>query len=338
MDYSVLENAHTVLLPAFSTTQLSPAVKNFLDHGGRSILLGETREEYVARRMNRQRELDETNETIINITTEARSRAGNIIVAVDQEIAGICRLHNLVPPFPAKEELKAMSIDDFETACKKTALAARALGVNCFLGPILDIVTGISPWLQGRTWSTTPELVARISSSYIRALQANNIAAAAKHFPGYSHIELDPAIDPEAKNRAPLDSFDSGFFPFADAIDNGVEIIMTGPAIVEAFDPENAASVSSAVISLLRNNLQFNGLVLSDDLDAKAILRGKPINQIAVEALNAGSELLLVGDREDQIGQLATAIITAVDSGHLDTNLLHKAAAKVRTLSDKYQL
>ena len=248
MSTTIKDNAHTILLPAFADTQLSDAVKQFLSNGGCSILLGETREEYVAREMAPERKHHEKAEMIIAVTDEARSLSGDSIVAVDQEISGICRLHDLVPPFPPREHIAGLEDEKFEEISATIATAAKALGVNCFLGPIVDIVTGNNPWLSGRTWSTDPRAIAGKSSAYIRGIQAKGVAATAKHFPGYSAIDLDPAVESGARNGESLQSFETSFIPFTDAIKNGVEIVMTGPAVVEVFDPVNAASLSPSVI------------------------------------------------------------------------------------------
>lgn len=330
------DNAHEILLPAFADTQLSDGVKQFLSNGGCSILIGETREEYVAREMSPERRQAEKAETIIALTEEASSISGNIIVAVDQEISGICRLHDLVPAFPSREEIGGMGNEEFEGICSGIAIAAKRLGVNCFLGPILDVVTGNNPWLSGRTWSTDHLAIAEKSSAYIRAIQANGIAATAKHFPGYSAIELDPAVESDARNVESPQSFTTALMPFTAAINNGVEIVMTGPAIVEAFDSTNAASISPSVIGVLREKLGFGGVVMSDDLDAKAILRGQPITQVAVEAVKAGSDYILLADIDDHINQVVSAIVAAVESGDLPETRLDDAATKVRSLAAKY--
>lgn len=332
----IRDNAYAVLLPAFADTQLSDAVKQFLSKGGCSILIGETREEYVAREMSLKRRQAEKADTLIALTKEASSISGNIIIAVDQEIAGICRLHDLVMPFPLREKIERIGNEEFEDICAGIATGAKELGINCFLGPVLDVVTGDNPWLNGRTWSVNPIAIAEISSAYIRAVQSNGIAAAAKHFPGYSVIELDPAVDSEARNIESPQSFDINLMPFADAIKNDVEIVMTGPAIVEAFDRLNPASISPSVIGLLRGELGFRGVVMSDDLDAKAILRGQPITQVAVEALKAGSDYLLLADIDDNINQIVSAITAAVGTGELAEDRLDDAAAKVRSLAAKY--
>ena len=92
MSRTIRDNAHAILLPAFAETRISDAVKRFLANGGCSILLGESREEYVAREMSPARRNREKAGTIIALVSEARSLCRDVIVAVDQEIAGICRL------------------------------------------------------------------------------------------------------------------------------------------------------------------------------------------------------------------------------------------------------
>ena len=236
--------AHAVILPAFDTTTLSDSVKRFLENGGCSILLGESREEYLARKVSDHRKFTETVDTFLRVTKEAEKLAGGLLVAVDQEIGGICRMHDLTPRFPDVEELTGYETASFEGISASVASAAKDLGVNCFLAPILDVVTGQNPWLSGRTWSTDPDEIARISSAYIRGVQTAGVAATAKHFPGFHNIALDPAIEPGAIVTEKVDSFKPGFIPFADAIGNGVELIMVGPSIVEAFDNKKPASIS----------------------------------------------------------------------------------------------
>ena len=330
------KDAHTVLLPAFDATTLSDSVKRFLENGGCSILLGESREEYVARKMSADRKSAETAATFLRVTQEAVNLAGDLLVAVDQEIVGISRLHNLVPQFPAAEELASYDVDSFEKTSGTVATAAKGLGVNCFLAPILDVITGQNPWLSGRTWSTDPELVARLTSAYIRGVQAVGVAATAKHFPGFHNIALDPAIEPGAIVTEKADTFKPGFIPFADAIKNGVEMIMVGPAIVEAFDTQKPASISPRIIGMLRNEFSFKGVVMSDDLDSRATMKNRSVEDVAIDALNAGSDYLLLAAIDDQLQQVADAICEAVERGQLTEERLHNAAAKVRALAKKY--
>lgn len=338
MHNTIQHNANAVIFPAFSSLQLSDSVKRFLSEGGCSLLLGETRTEYVSRQMSESRKRDETAERVLQLTTQAASVSGNLLVAVDQEIAGICRLQHLVEPFPARELLQTLESGEFEIVASRIAKVAQELGINCFLGPILDVVTGDNPWLQGRTWTNNPKRLAEISSAYIRGVQSCGIAAAAKHFPGYSTISLDPAVEPEAKMTGSKESIIAGLLPFQDAIENNVEIIMTGPAIVEAIDPVWPASLSAKIIQMLKGQCNFQGLVLSDDLDSPATLRGQSIGTVAVEALTAGADLLLVADIDNQIASVGHAIAEAVRCGKLAEERLGEAADKVRHIAKKYAI
>ena len=336
MSNQLSKDAHAVLFPAFDTLSLSHSILRFLDEGGCSILLGESRAEYVAREMSQKRVDDETAESFQSVTAKARGLADNLLVALDQEIAGICRLHELAPSFPTKENLETYSAKDFEELSREMARAAKDLGVNCFLAPILDMITGQNPWLKNRTWSTNPELVAKLSSAFIRGVQAEGVAATAKHFPGFHNIALDPAVEENAVVDEASTTFEAGFIPFRDAIVNGVEMVMVGPSIVEAFDAETPASISPNVIGMLKHEFGFKGVIMSDDLDAKATLRGSTVEEVAVKALQAGSDFLLLADIEDQVGRVASALSEAVKDGRLAEERLAEAAAKVRTLAAKY--
>ncbi len=335
MKVSRTKDAHAVLLPAIDTTTLGDSVKRFLGNGGCSILLGESRQEYVAREMSEERRSTETADAFLRVTREAAELADDLMVAVDQELAGICRLHDLVPQFPPAEELATYGADSIERIASSVASAAKGLGVNCFLAPILDVVTGQNPWLSGRTWSTDPGVIARLCSAYIRGVQAAGVAATAKHFPGFHSIALDPAIEPEAIVTERADSFKPGFIPFTDAIANGVEIIMVGPAIVEAFDAEKAASISPKIIGMLRSEFSFKGVVMSDDLDSRATMRDRSIEEVAIDALKAGSDYLLLAAIDDQLERVVDAICEAVEKDELAEERLSEAGAKMRALAKK---
>jgi len=336
METARAKDARAVILPAFDTTTLSDAVKRFLDKGGCSLLLGESRQEYLERRMSASRRSAENPGTFIQVTQAAAKFTSHLLVAVDMEIGGICRLHDLTPRFPDGSELAGCATDGFEQNAAAVAAAAKGLGVNCFLGPILDVVTGPNPWLSGRTWSTDPNEIARLSSAYIRGVQSAGVAAAAKHFPGFHHIDLDPAIESAAMVTDGADAFEPGFIPFTHAIQNGVEIVMAGPAIVRAFDTEKPASISPKVIGMLRKEFGFKGVILSDDLDSRATLRKRPIEEVAVASLTAGTDFLLLAAENDQLERVAQALVSAVEKGMLAEKRLSEAAAGVRALARRY--
>jgi beta-N-acetylhexosaminidase len=176
-----------------------------------------------------------------------------------------------------------------------------------------------------------PIEVSRISCAFIRGVQRAGIIATAKHFPGHYVAEQDPAIA-EATVPGPLELLHDNLEVFKDVIASGVKAVMPGPAVFPAIDPDHSASTSSRVITMLRETLGFNGLIISDDLDAVSILRGNTITDTAIASLAAGAHLLLVSS-ESGLDAIAEAIVTAVHDGVLEREVLLEAAAKVRELA-----
>jgi len=324
-------DAHAVLLPAFDGLSLDITTREMLRHGTVAILLGETREEYVARIMSPSRISGESKEDFLQLVEEAHSLSGDLIVAVDQEFPGIQRLHNLVTSLPDIEYILKMSNKEIEALSEKLAHEVRSLKVNLFLSPIVDVVLGTNPWLYGRTLGADKEQVARITSSFIRGVQKGGIAATAKHFPGHHITVEDPALF-RAFVPGTMDDISSGLEPFKRAIENNVKAIMMGPAVINAIDPVNAASVSPKVIKLLRSELGFQGLVICDDLGAKSVVQNDSPGKTAVSALKAGIDLLLVG-ADPECFDISRAIIEAVKKGELEYSRLNEAATRVRELA-----
>lgn len=328
----LLRDAYAVLLPAFSGLSLDDNVLRFLDAGGVSILLGESREEYVARGMSAERRAAETADEFCRVTGLARQHAGgSVLVAVDQELGGIQRLHDLVPPLPLVAEARSLPADEIATRSNAVAKAARLLGVNVFLAPIVDVVTGENPWIEGRCLGPNAEEVSRIACAFVHGVQAAGVAATAKHFPGHPVTELDPALH-EAVVSGTVRELQPSLSVFRDVITNGVMAVMAGPALVPAMDPLQPASTSCETLDFLRRQLGFRGLIISDDLDAPGILRGRAIEQTAVASIAAGADLLLLSS-EAGLDQVARAIVKAVEHGAIECERLVDAANRVRALA-----
>jgi len=307
--------AHAVLLPAVADLE-SSEVERLLERGCRSVLLGETRAEYVARTMSPDRISRETRQLVREkVETLRRRTASELLVAVDHESVGIRRFAHLIQA-------------DADPATAGPAL--RELGVNVVLGPIADVVRGENPWLEGRNLGSDPSAVAAAARDAVEGLQAAGVAAVAKHYPGHSVLADDPAVA-AAVLRTQADELDEA--PFESVVASGVRGIMLGPAVVEALDPTEAASCSRVVVRRVRERLGFRGTLVSDDLDAAGILRGRPVGEAAVASLAAGVDLLLVG--APAAGECAAAIVRAVAEGRLAETRLAEAAARVGHLETR---
>lgn len=321
--------AYGVLLPALEQLHLDEDIQRFLDHGGRSLLFGETANEYVTGQMDPSRRKYETLERWQVLIEDATRRAGPLLKAADADISAVHRLQGLTPPLPSRPQAQAMSADELETHCLQTALAIKQTGVNLVLSPTADIVVGRNVWLNGRTLADDPGVAARIVHAYVRGVRRAGLATTLKHFPGHPTLWQHPANE-EATVAMSLDELRSYWAPFRAGIDAGAEAVMMGPAIFTAVQPPVAASISPDLISLLRDELDFHGLVITCDLDHKATIRNGTLGDTAVAALKAGADLLLISTKAvPKIPDIVAAIVSAVQTGQLPETRLDAAVAAV---------
>ena len=320
--------AYGILIPELPGLALTDPIHHFLECGGRAVLLGETRDEYLARRMSDIRRTSETADQVAALTQRLGEVAGrDVVVAMDQEIAGINRLHDIVGTRPSRDAFLAMSTDEITSTAASLGAEMVSLGVTMNLAPVLDIMTGPNGWLDGRAYGSDIEEVIRVGTAFVRGMVKSGVIVSAKHFPGHRGATHDPAVtvgvvEPNA------DGLDRDLLPFRSAIEAGAQAIMLGPTIVTAVDPDQPSSRSAKCVSLLRDTLAFTGLVVTDDLNSRSNSRGDSVAVAAVDALRAGADLLLVTGQVGSDGDLdavAEAIVTAVRSGHVPVERLTAA-------------
>lgn len=328
MSYSPDQDARAVLLPAFDSLDFADVMEPFLEQGGYAVLIGETREEYVARTMSETRLSTETASLFRGAIERLLAQCPDLIVAVDQEMGGIQRLQGLVPPLPTLREASSLTDQAVADCCFRTASGARELGVTMFLAPIADVAGAQNPWLCNRQMGTDAATVAKLVKAFVTGVQKAGVSAVTKHFPGFDHLTGDPALV-DVSLHTTLERILQNALPFRAAIEAGTRAIMTGPAPVAAIDAENAASTSPAVVGWLRQQFGFQGLVVSDDLDAPATMRGRSLLDTAVASINAGADLLLVGGGP-HLSDLSEGIAAAARTGEVSAERLSDAANRVR--------
>lgn len=329
---AVRGDVHAVLLPICGSLTVEPWTDDFLRAGGRSVLMGSSAEEYTARRISDERRAAEPAEAMRAFTAAVAARSpGPVLVAVDAEPTGVQRLEHLLPPLPDRNSIGQMPEEALEQAFSDYARAARDLGVTLFLGPVADHITGTNLWLNGRTLADDLESIARIAVLYCKTVQAAGIAATAKHFPGHSDLVANP-VHEAVTLQLGRDHVERNLMPFQRLVDAGVSAVMVGPVTVDAIDPENPAASSRVLVDLLRQGLGFGGLIVSDDLDAVSTMKGRSLGEVAVSAVAAGVELLLIPGGA-AVRETAEALTGAVEDGRLTAATLAAAADKVRALA-----
>jgi beta-N-acetylhexosaminidase len=279
-------------------------------------------------------------EQLARLTARLRSAAIEPVIAIDEEGGDVTRIsHQTGSDYPGNAALGA--IDDVElTRSLYAALGAdlAALGINLDLAPAVDVNTAAdNPVIGTRSFGADPALVARHAAAAVAGLQSAGVAACAKHFPGHGSTTLDSHLV-LATVDAPLSVLrERDLPPFEAAIAAGVRAIMPSHLRVPELTGDLPASLSrQAQTDLLRGELGFTGVIVSDGLEMRAVSEPYGIPEAAVLAVIAGTDLLCLGRDQDHLSFLAvkTALVEAVRSGRLPTERLEEAAARVAELRE----
>lgn len=261
-------------------------------------------------------------------------------VSVDQEGGRVARLKAPFTEWPPMATLGRSGDPRLaERFARALATELRAAGITLDYAPVLDVNTNPgNPVIGDRAIAEKAEDVARLGAVLVRALQSEGIAACGKHFPGHgdtttdSHLELPLVEHPPDRLRA------VEFLPFRAAIEAGVATIMTAHVLVPSLDEERPATLSSRIVTgLLRRELKFEGVILSDDLEMKAIANRYAVPAAAVMAVEAGCDGVLVCSGNHTLqGQTLEALVRAVESEQLAYGRLEDALARQRRAKERF--
>ncbi|MCA9773033.1 MAG: beta-N-acetylhexosaminidase [Myxococcales bacterium] len=254
------------------------------------------------------------------------------ILAIDQEGGRVARLSDPFTVYPPVRSLGNLGKEELARAYGlATGRELAAVGVNLDFAPVLDIDSNpANPIIGDRSFSRDPARVGAYGLAFWQGLAAARVVGCGKHFPGHgdtskdSHLEL-PRVD------APLGRLrEVELAPFAHAIGGGVDVLMTAHVVYPAVDPARPASLSPRWLGeILRRELAYEGVIVSDDLEMKAVSASASIADASVEALAAGSDLLLVCEEWRAVEEAIGAIARAVEAGTLDARALEASAARV---------
>jgi beta-N-acetylhexosaminidase len=261
-------------------------------------------------------------------------------VSIDQEGGRVARLKAPFTEWPPMATLgRSGDVALAERFGRALAAELKAVGISLDYAPVLDIHTNPKNDVIGdRALAGTPEDVARLGSAIVRALQAEGIAACGKHFPGHgdttadSHHELPLVEHPPDRLRA------VELAPFKAAIEAGVAHIMTAHVFVPSLDETRPATLSKPIVTtMLRHELNFGGVILSDDLEMKAITNQHAVPAAAVLAIEAGCDGLLIcsADQDAQAASLE-ALVHAVEDNRLPLARVDDALARHQRAKERF--
>ncbi len=274
-------------------------------------------------------------EQVAELTASLRAANPAVLVSTDEEGGDVTRLELAGgSSFPGNWALGV--VDDVavtaEVAAGIGSLCARA-GVNLDLAPVADVNSNpANPVIGIRSFGADPGLVARHVAAFVEGLQRCHVAACAKHFPGHG----DTAQDSHHELPRAEGDIEAALLPFRAAIGAGVKAIMTAHIVVPAFGDGPATVSKELLTGLLRGDLGFGGLVVTDALEMRGLADSVGIEEGAVRAIEAGADALCLGHDlgDESVESVCTALTGAVESGRLPAERLAEACDRIAAVAE----
>jgi beta-N-acetylhexosaminidase len=268
---------------------------------------------------------------------QAAASAGGqppLLIATDQEGGAINRISWAPPTLSAPQmgSIGSESVAQSQGAAAGSAL--RGLGINVDLAPVADVPGSTSSfmYLQGRTFSFSAAATTSLANAFARGLESEGVEPTMKHFPGIGFALQNTdshavTIDESSAQLAP------GLKPYREAISERIPLVMLSNATYSAYDPSAAAGWSTAIgQGLLRTNLGFRGVTITDSLTGAAIVRGLTQAELAVRAAAAGTDLILVSGDEASTAVAYDTLLAAATDGTISSASLRASYGRILAL------
>ncbi|MCP4685094.1 MAG: hypothetical protein GY867_06540 [bacterium] len=259
-------------------------------------------------------------------------------MAVDQEGGRVCRLKGAPAEFRSPSEYaRDNAVERFVEDYSRSMVLLDSLGFNLNLAPVADIgLDNNNGCLLGRTLGDTPEQVAEFVRAAVGVTKRQGMLSCLKHFPGLGAAAVDPHESTSSADYDELIWRQREKIPFAEGIDEGADLVMTTHLRLPKIDDKMVSHSEKIISELLREELHFDGPVITDDLTMKGAAEVGDIGERAVAAFNAGHDLLLFGANYEETVRAFDYFVDAVRRGEVQSGRLSSALDRIAGL--KYKL
>jgi len=326
MNRELERKAASLLTVGFHGRTLNSDLKGLLDRGAGGVI-------WFRRNVGMPAE-------VLELNREIKAAAGRpLLISVDQEGGPVARLREGFTTLPP---MRSVGAAGSAMLAKKLGVSMarelRAVGFDMNFAPVLDVDTNPrNPVIGVRSFGPTPDLVSRLGVALAEGLQEGGVAACGKHFPGHGDTDQDSHLalprlphDLERLERVEL-------APFAAAARAGVAALMTAHVIFEPIDAAFPATMSRGVITgILRQKLGYDGLVISDDLEMRAIRDHFGVEEAMVLGLHAGVDHFLCCESTELAHRAIDAVVRAVEDGRLDSAALEAAIRRFSSVRERF--
>jgi beta-N-acetylhexosaminidase len=257
---------------------------------------------------------------------------GPLLLSVDQEGGRVARLTEGFERFPALREIGDRTPDEVREIGRRLGAEVRGAGFDINLAPVVDVDSNpANPVIGERSFSRDPEVVARLGAAMIEGLESQ-LAACAKHFPGHGDTDKDSHYDLPRLAHGLERLRACEMVPFKAAVEAKVSCVMTTHVVFDALDPGTPATMSAAAVRLLREEIGFHGVCVSDCLEMKAISEHFGCGKAAVRAIASGVDALLVSHTPAAQDDVITRLAAAVCDGTIPEGRVREARTRIERL------
>src|SRR5262245_13656706 len=284
----------------------------------------------------------EAPEQVAEMSVDVQGLAASLPLWVSVEREG-GRVARLKAPFTEWPPMAVLGRSGDVQLARRFAVALatelKAVGITLDYAPVLDIHTNPkNPIIGDRALAEDAESVGRLGAAIIAGMQESGVAACGKHFPGHGDTSVDSHLELPLVEHPPDRIRRVECVPFREAIKANVAFIMTAHVLVPSLDEERPATLSPRIVqAILRDELGFQGVILSDDLEMKAIATSYTVPDAAVQAIVAGCDGVLIcsGDVEVQVATLE-ALVHAVEDGRISYKRVEDALKRLRYAKERF--
>lgn len=323
----IREAAGHLIICGFDGTTLTPELKEILREVNPVGLI------LFARNIESPEQVTEFNHELKSFRAKE-----SLLLCVDQEGGRVARIRKPATEWPPMRSLGEIGDAKLVSRVGRAlARELRAMNFDVDFAPVLDVDTNPkNPVIGDRSFARDAEQVALMGVALTRALQENGIAACGKHFPGHGDTDVDShlALPTIGHDLARLRAVE--WRPFQAAIDAGLGAIMTAHVVAEALDDVPATLSRRILTDYLRGALNFSGVIVSDDVEMKAVADRYSMADISLQGLRAGVDVFLACHKPEIILDLYRSMVVAVESEKLSHETLVTAEKRVLAWRDQY--
>ncbi|RDU38137.1 beta-N-acetylhexosaminidase [Neobacillus piezotolerans] len=278
---------------------------------------------------------------LVNQLKAGNSSSLPLLLGVDQEGGRVTRLPGGLINFPPNKQIGQVNNPDF--SYKVGTLLGKELkefGLNLDFAPVLDINSNPNnPVIGDRSFGNNAEIVSKLGIQTMKGIQSQNVITTIKHFPGHGDTSVDSHLDLPIVNKSLKELKELEIIPFERAINQGADVVMVAHILLPQLDKTNPGTMSKAVqTDLLRKQLGFTGVIITDDMTMGAITEHFDIGKAAVESVKAGSDIILVGHDYNNVVKIISSLKAAVQNGEISEQRLNESLERIIQLKRKYNI